>query len=137
MSSRESKQVKVAAAGFTMSAQAQQIGADLFITLVGGDTPHIGTVTTWSSKQTKETIRFESHSGRFHKDDVLAEKILEMIAPYLPGNCVITSGVHVNGITSEQIKSSFEMAADLGQQLADWLKETPFTFEAPIYKKKE
>lgn len=120
--------------GFEMSAEAQQIGSDLLITLVGGDTPHIGTVTTLSNKQQKETIRFESHSGRFHKDDVLAEKILELIAPYIPGTCVITSGVHVNGITKEQIQASFSMAENLGQQLVEWLKKNPFDFEAPIYK---
>ncbi|MGM0213742.1 amino acid decarboxylase [Enterococcus sp. AZ109] len=129
------QQVYAQAADFTMSAEAKLIGADLLITLVGGDTHHIGTVTTWSNKQI-ETIRFESHSGRFHKDDVLAEKILDIISPCLSGNCVITSGVHVNGINKEQIDASFEMAADLGQQLAEWLKETPFTFEAPVYKKK-
>ncbi|EOH97649.1 hypothetical protein I588_01779 [Enterococcus pallens ATCC BAA-351] len=128
--------VKTQLADFTMSAEAKQIGRDLLITLTGGDTPHIGTVTTFSTKQQKETIRFESHSGRFHKDDVLAEKILEILTPFLPGNCVITSGVHVDGITPEQISASFDMAADLGQQLADWLKRTPFTSKDPIYQNK-
>nr|WP_207702027.1 amino acid decarboxylase [Enterococcus sp. 665A]MBO1339630.1 amino acid decarboxylase [Enterococcus sp. 665A] len=127
--------VKTQAAGFTMSAEAKQIGGDLLITLTGGDTPHIGTVTTFSRNQKRESLRFESHSGRFHKDDVLAEKLLETLAPFIPGNCVITSGVHVNGITQEQIAASFDMAAQLSQQLADWLKKTPFTSKAPIYKK--
>lgn len=128
--------VEIQVGGFAMSAEAQQIGGDLLITLVGGDTPHIGTVTTLSNKQKKETIRFESHSDRFHKDDALAERIIEIIAPYIPGNCVITAGVHVNGITKEQIQASFSMAENLGQQLVAWLKENPFNFEAPVYKKK-
>ena len=127
--------VETQAAGFTMTAEAKQVGNDLLITLIGGDTPHIGTVTTFSGKQAKETIRFESHIGRFHKDDVLAEKILTVIAPYLPGNCVITSGVHINGITQEQIAASFDMATELGQQLAEWLQRTPFVTAPPVYKR--
>ena len=66
--------VEVTKLGFTIQAAVKVIGKDLLITLTGGDTPHIGTVTTFSRDTEIQTVRFPSHDGRFHKDDVLAEK---------------------------------------------------------------
>lgn len=124
----------VSQSGYMMQAEVKVIGPDLLITLTGGDAPHIGAVTAWTNEEI-ETLRFPSHSGRRHKDDVLAEKILAVIAPALKGNCVITSGVHVNKITKTQIGASFEMAEALGRQVLLWLKEHPFTGAKPEWSK--
>ncbi|MFC3927159.1 prenylated flavin chaperone LpdD [Streptococcus caprae] len=123
--------------GFQMEASAQFVGADLLIVLTGGSHPHIGTVTTYCKETAdKQTTRFPSHSGRFHKDDVLADVILEAIVALLPQNATITSGIHVDGITKEQIQASFGMAQHLGQQIADWLQTISFDADKPTYYKK-
>lgn len=76
------------------------------ITLTGGDTPHIGTVTTFSRDTEMQTVRFPSHDGRFHKDDVLAENSCDHQTA-VPGSCTITSGIHVDHISNAQINASF------------------------------
>lgn len=120
-------------AGYHMQAKITVVSRDLFIEVTGGDDPHIGTVTTLTKNTDPETIRFPSHDGRFHKDDVLAMAIGKIIQPQLPGNCVITVGVHVDHITQAQIDASADMAKCLGNQISDWLKTAVFTAKEPVY----
>ena len=76
----------------------------MFIQLTGGSHPHIGTVTTYCKENAdKQVVRFPSHSGRFHKDDVLADVLLEEIAELLPQNCVITSGVMLTVLAKNKL----------------------------------
>ena len=122
--------------GYSIQAQVNYIGTDLFIQLTGGSHPHIGTVTTYCKENTdKQVVRFPSHSGRFHKDDVLADVLLEEIAELLPQNCVITSGVHVDGISKEQIAGAFEMTKGLASKIATWLKTEKSPISHPKYQK--
>lgn len=120
-------------ADYEIKLQAEWIGNDLFLCLFGGDTPHIGTVTTFSRDTEKQVQRFPSHDGRFHKDDVLAELLLKQIVAELPGNCIITAGVHVDHISQEQIQASFSMTAELAEALQRWLSEHPLAKE-PFYE---
>lgn len=130
-----SKTFSVSAENFTMKANVAIIGKDVLIALTGGDTPHIGTVTTVEKNSSSETLRFSSHHGRFHKDEVLSEEILKKIKPLLPGNCVMTAGVHVNGITKAQIKASFSMAEKLGEEIFSWLENYDFsTVNEAVYE---
>lgn len=119
-------------AGYKITLSAEWIGNDLLLSLYGGDTPHIGTVTTYSSDTDTQVQRFPSHDGRFHKDDVLAKILLEKIQSIIPGNCVITAGVHVDHISKEQIEASFPMTKELADELAHWIKEHPLAKE-PLY----
>lgn len=116
---------------YEITLKAEWIGNDLLLSLYGGDTPHIGTVTTFSSRET-QVQRFPSHDGRFHKDDVLAKILLERIQSAIPGNCVITAGVHVDHISKEQIEASFPMTEELADVLSHWIKEHPLAKE-PLY----
>jgi hypothetical protein len=118
---------------YTMTADLKVIGQDLFIAVTGGDNPHIGTVTTLTKDSELQTVRFPSHDGRLHKDDVLAIRIGKIIQADLPGSCTITAGVHVNHISKKQIMVSALMAKHLGEQIKTWLHETDFKVEKPIY----
>lgn len=120
-------------AGYTMTAEAVFVGADLLIVLTGGDVPHLGTVTAVADDMATETIRFHSHHGRYHKDDVLSTIIAEIIKEALPGHCLITAGIHVNDISDEQIKASANMAKDLGHQLLQWLQTTEISLPDTVY----
>lgn len=122
---------------YTMKANVQIIGQDLFIVITGGDTPHIGTVTTLTKTTDMQTIRYPSHDGRLHKDDVLATRIGKIIQNVLPGSCTITAGVHVNHITKKQIMVSSMMDKNLGLQLKDWIEKTDFDAPKPIYYSKD
>lgn len=118
---------------FTIVAEIKRIGNDLFIAISGGDSPHIGTVSAFTKTTCYPEICFPSHDGRFHKDAILAEKLVSCFQQKLPGNCVVTSGVHVNHITSAQIAASLKMAEQLGIKIAIWLDEHPFISIKPIY----
>lgn len=127
------KKFQTTAEGYTIYAEATLIGKDVSILIIGGDSPHIGTITSISKNSDSETIRFHSHHGRFHKDDVLSELIIKKIKNDLPGNCVIIAGVHVNHITREQINASSDMAEQLGNEILVWLQQTDFSTSEVVY----
>lgn len=118
---------------YTMTADITVIGKDLFIAITGGDNPHIGTITTLAKDVEMQTIRYPSHDGRLHKDDVLATRVGKIIRPYLSGSCTISAGVHVNHISKKQIMVSSQMAQNLGNQISIWLQQTDFDVSAPVY----
>ncbi len=121
--------------GFLIRTDLHFIGSDIVILLSGGDSPHVGTVTTWSFHDNKMiSQQFPSHSGRLHKDHLLAEIIVDGLKDFIACNVVICSGVHVNGISQKQINASKEMAGKLSVQIKEWLEKHPVNREAPIYK---
>lgn len=121
--------------GYTMTVIVQQIGSDLLLNITGGDHPHIGTVTTFGRHTPLATVRFPSHDGRVHKDDVLAAVIAQQIKQQVTGSCTITAGVHVDQISQQQINAVAGMAEALGQQISTWLAVQPVTSGAPQYYK--
>ncbi|WP_449449469.1 prenylated flavin chaperone LpdD [Streptococcus suis] len=119
-------------------ADVTNVGKDFIVILSGGDVPHVGTVTTWSIDEKKlTTIKFPSHSGRYHKDHILAEIVIEKIKSEVVGNVVITSGVHIDGIRPEQIQESLSLTEQLGLEIKEWLKSNPVAYREPIYKKRK
>lgn len=143
-------------AGYEIQAEVTLINEDTLVILTGGDVPHLGTVTfqnsakpqlifatdsstkkpTTQNSASLKTLRFASHSGRFHKEDVLAEAFLKETSFLRSGNWVVTSGVHINGITPEQIEASYEMAKELGKKTAEWLRNVRIPTEKPEYLSK-
>lgn len=119
---------------YTISANCQLINQDLLVGLTGGNVPHIGGIVSWDGKAKKqEEIRFASHDGRIHKDIFLAEKFAEEIEHELPGNLCVTAGVHVDGITQEQIEASFPMTQELAKQVLAWVKVNTQNVKKPEY----
>ncbi|OJG21583.1 hypothetical protein RU95_GL001106 [Enterococcus avium] len=55
------------------------------------------------------------------------------IQSIIPGNCVITAGVHVDHISKEQIEASFPMTEELADELVLWISDHELTKE-PLYK---
>ncbi|WP_237580423.1 amino acid decarboxylase [Candidatus Enterococcus leclercqii] len=149
------KEFMTTQAEYTMEAEVTIINEDLVVLLTGGDVPHVGTVTEtlaegvqvsisatnfesefYASKKTATdygTLRFPSHSGRFHKDDVLAESFLKALSLAPEKKAVVIAGVHVDGITKEQIAVSYQMAAALGTQAKNWLTTVAPETRAPRY----
>jgi hypothetical protein len=118
---------------YVITATVTQIGEDLLIALFGGDHPHIGSVTTFSSETPINSFRFPSHDGRFHKDHFLAEQLAPFIQPVFNGTCTITAGVHVDHITEKQIQAASQMVIEIGTELNTWLRTHPFRGTKPIY----
>ena len=120
-------------AGYEIQAEVTLANKDLLVNLLGGDLSHLGGVLTYdvSSQEVKE-VKLFSHDGRFHKDIFLAQVFFENIKDQLPGSITITAGVHVDGISQEQIAASKGMTEDLARQCSAWLKEQK-GFKEPVY----
>lgn len=120
--------------GFMIQIHAEMLNRDLLLEITGGDVPHLGSVVMYDTQTQAVTVQnFLSHHGRKHKDGMLAEKLINQIKAFLPGNCIITSGVHVDQISREQIAASFEMVNKLGKEIITWLQQTNFKFKKPQY----
>lgn len=115
----------------TIQIELQLINNDIIMMIIGGDDPHIGSVTTFS-KGISHTTCFLCDNGKSHKDYIISEKILNMISPFIHGHCVITAGIHINHITSQQITDSYLLAENLGYSIVQWFKNN-----AKLVTKKE
>ena len=125
MSVNEIKTFAVKQAGFEMVAELHRASQDITILLTGGDVPHYGVTTVVSANQVLQSYRFASRPGHHHEEYVLTEHLGKIIQPALQGNGIIIAGVHVNDITSEQMKATFKMTDELGQQIKKWLLAHP------------
>lgn len=118
---------------YTIQADVRLIGKDVLIVVTGGDHPHIGDVTTLTATTELQTVKFPSHDGRFHKDNVVGEQVAKVIQAVLPGSCTITSGIHVDHISQSQIDVVVPMGHDLGVQIKTWLQQQTISTSAPVY----
>lgn len=130
----ESKIFTIERANYEIQAHAQLANQDLIVNLVGGDLPHLGGIVSFDqkTKQRKE-IKFASHDDRTHKDIFLAERFARRIERQLPGNLCVTAGVHIDGITEEQINASFPMTDNLAEQVLKWVNTYADQFKEPQY----
>lgn len=120
-------------AGYEIQAEVTLANKDLLVNILGGDLPHLGGVLTYdSSSQEVKEVKLFSHDGRFHKDIFLAQVFFQSIKEDLPGSITITAGVHIDGISQEQIAASKGMTEDLARQCSAWLKEQK-DFKDPVY----
>lgn len=125
MSVNEIKTFAVKQAEFEMVVELHRASQDITILLTGGDVPHYGVATVVSANQVLQSHRFASRPGHHHEEYVLTERLGKIIQPALQGNGVIIAGVHVNDITSEQMRATFKMTDELGQQIKKWLLAHP------------
>lgn len=119
---------------FQLKADCLLNNQDLLVNLTGGNIPHVGGVVTFDQKTQEETVvKFASHNGRLHKDIFLAQRLTEKIEKKLPGNLVINAGVHIDGISKEQIDDSFIMTDEIAEKILPWVKEKTSSFKNPKY----
>ena len=102
---------------YRMFCQAVQMGNDVTICVWGGDTPHIGStvVSTARPSLTGEGISVSSSviNGIGHKDEYIARKFAEAVAKQRQCTAVCTCGIHIDGISREQIGQ----VAEAGERL--------------------
>ncbi|MBI6871126.1 hypothetical protein [Clostridium aciditolerans] len=105
-----------------INMKAIAIGEDLCVIISGGDSPHIGCVTLSVPRPSLADARVVSATTSLlnlvgHKDDEAARYVSHAISSRLNKNVVVTCGIHVDNITSEEIK----VIMDLLKQLTDML----------------
>ena len=102
----------------TVNLTAYPIGQDLCIMIFGGDVPHIGAVSYGGRTRSVETVRFEDH-----KEWLVNERLLPMLQEALPGNFILTSGIHIDNITKDQIGLVLELCEDLSRSLIEKIQQ--------------
>ncbi len=124
-------------ADYQIKAQATLENKDLIVVITGGNVPHIGVILGYDAKLKKRSeIKIYSHNHHAHKDFYLAERFADGLEEILPGNLCVTVGVHVDGISKEQIEAAFTMMDDLAARIKEWLATAPTKFIDPQYTTK-
>ncbi|WP_461213885.1 prenylated flavin chaperone LpdD [Lacticaseibacillus sp. GG6-2] len=111
-------------AGYSIQVRLTRQSRDVLLTLTGGDVPHYGVVTT-VGQDGIHTHALPSRPGHVHQEGVLTERLAKRIQSVLPGNAIITGGMHVNAITPKQMAAASQMTDALGRQVHDWLVAHP------------
>lgn len=96
---------------------AFSMGNDLCVLLTGGDVPHLGALTAASKEFTPQTIVFEGHKEQF-----VTEMASEILRNNYEGNFVICCGIHVDGITKQEISDVVDLCRDMIIELCERLK---------------
>lgn len=107
-----------------VNLKAFTIGEDLCVIVSGGDSPHIGSVTLSipraslaDSNNISSTTSVLNLLG--HKDDEAAKYVSHTLSSRLNKNVVVTCGIHVDNIISEEIKVTIELLKELTEMLIE------------------
>jgi len=106
---------------------AARLGADLAVTLSGGDRPHIGAVAVSQPRpslrgggETSATTSVIALLG--HKEDELARQMAARVAAATGGTVCVACGIHLDAIGSAELEDvralSDELATELLARLA-------------------
>jgi len=101
---------------------AARLGADLAVTLSGGDRPHIGAVAVSQSRPslrqgggTSATTSVIALLG--HKEDELARQMAARVAVATTGTVCVACGIHVEGIGAAELEDVSALADELASEL--------------------
>ena len=99
---------------------AERLGADLAVTLAGGDRPHVGAVAVSQPRaDAGATTSVVAILG--HREDDLARQLAARLAAATRGVVSVTCGIHVDRITPEEIEDVRRMGEELADELLELL----------------
>ena len=97
-------------------------GKDLLIRCFGGSRPHIGAIaiaiphlSLADPARNSATASVYALTG--HKDDIVASSMAKTIAAASNKLVVVVAGIHIEGITKEEIQKLLEMMDYIGQEI--------------------
>jgi hypothetical protein len=101
----------------TLRLTVNRLGADLAVTLSGGDRPHIGAVAVSQPRpaDTKATTSVIAILG--HREDELARAMAARLAVVTQGIVCVTCGIHVDRIRPDEIEEVHRMSEELVDEL--------------------
>ena len=113
---------------YKLSAEIKFIGTDLLVVVSGGDAPHIGSVAVALPRVSLRDRGVMSATSSVynipgHKDQVLAQRVSEVLASRLNRTVVAVAGFHKDGISERGIKKVMENAERLAEKICASLKK--------------
>ena len=117
---------------YKVSAEVRLIGADLLVVITGGDKPHIGSVAVAMPRPSLQNRRVISATSSVynmpgHKDQVIAQRVSEVLSSKLNCTVAVMAGFHSDGISEKGIKKVIENAEILAQKIHAALKRVKRT----------
>lgn len=116
------------AGGISLRLCACLVGRDILLWVEGGERPHIGCAvqavpraSLTGSGERSATSSVLNLTG--HKDEFLCRNIAEQICKAFGVTVVCTGGVHVDGISRQQIEAVMKLAEELTEKVAERLAE--------------
>ncbi len=93
-----------------LRALTTPMGKDLCVVITGGDRPHLGAVALAQPRPSlRDPARVSASTSVLtllgHKEDLLARSVAERLASALNTNVVVCCGIHVDGITADELKA--------------------------------
>lgn len=107
--------------------EVTQLGQDLNINIYGGDIPHIGAVALGfmvplPHELNKLTSSVSLLTVPGHKEDEIVQKAAKMLTKELNKTVVVCCGIHIKGITFDEINELNEIIFNLIDELSIMLK---------------
>ncbi len=110
-----------------LDVRAIIVGEDIDILISGGDKPHIGAVAVAQTvpclHKDGNTVSISIITLPGHKDDVIARMAAQTVARTTGGNVVVSCGIHISGITEDEIETVIEISREMIDGLLDHLSE--------------
>lgn len=101
----------------SVELQALAMGPDLNIAITGGDRPHLGAVAISSAAQgaANHGIGYSAVTVPLpgHREDILARWAALALSEQLSLNCIVACGIHVDGITGDEIEEVTKLVHEL------------------------
>jgi len=116
------KVVESVAGRVAIKMEAVSMGADYCLVITGGDRPHLGAVALSTPRPSLADPQKISASTSVltlvgHKEDDVAKKIAHQFAAKLERHVVVACGVHLDGITKNELAVMEQMLEELAEQL--------------------
>jgi len=106
----------------TLVLNCVRMGQDLCVTLAGGDRPHLGAVALGQPYPSHQDPSRTSASTSTltllgHKEEALARDLADRLARTTGATVCVACGIHVDGITDQDLADIHELAEELAREL--------------------
>ena len=119
--------IEVSKGRFKIHAFLQRLGADILVSIWGGNRPHIGAVGMATPRPSlRDPKQWSATSSNFtfvgHKEDAVVKRVSEMLASQLRTHVVVTAGIHWNAISVREIETIEKLTDELADLILERLK---------------
>ena len=116
--------------GIILSVSVERLGADIAVTVSGGNRPHIGSVAVSVPRLSlsgdgtiSATTSVINMTG--HKDNILSEQIASALSSHFNCTVSVSAGVHFEHITPGQMQVMVDSPQKVAAFIIRWLEDNP------------
>lgn len=107
----------VTGCGVSVEFKVLRMGSDCLVLAAGGDIGHIGAIAFGDRGECLSDAR------EGHREGVVTELIYRELRSVVPGGLAVLAGIHVDGITKEQISGVTALCEEGAHRIAAGLRQ--------------